>query len=218
MSNTRARDDGRAYAHHLGESVGPAAYVLGPPRRCRPDFIADPRVSSQAHLASVCSNMPLVDVDSELLGLTRKLSACPADAYNPDTSKPCPLTHVRESQGLSGIESEDCRMSNPACTLRGTGWNRWEWLPCDPQATALRPFATMVDYRTVVKDNHRPLVARPRASERSVNTGTSPGMIPPPTVTGDLAHTLASLPERPVEVHWRSEGELRRIRGECAYA
>ena len=24
--------------------------------------------------------------------------------------------------------SEDTRLSNPPCNLRGTGWNRWEWL------------------------------------------------------------------------------------------
>jgi hypothetical protein len=214
MSNSRARDEGRAYAHHLGESVGPAAYVLGPPRRCRPEFIADPRVSSQGHLASVCSGVPLVDVDSELLGLTRKLSACPADAYNPNTSPPCPLTHVRESDGPSGIESEDCRMSNPACTLRGTGWNRWEWLPCNPQDNALREFETLVDYRRVVKDNHRPLLARPATP--GPPTVAKSGLPHALVVGDDLARTLASLPDRPTNAHWRTEGELRRIRGECS--
>ena len=29
--------------------------------------------------------------------------------------------------------AEETRQSNPPCNLRGTGWNRWEWLCKNPQ-------------------------------------------------------------------------------------
>ncbi len=51
--------------------------------------------------------------------------------------------------------------NNPPCTLRGTGWNRWEWLCRDPQLNTLVPFDTLIDSVLVVKDNHRPLLQRP---------------------------------------------------------
>jgi hypothetical protein len=50
---------------------------------------------------------------------------------------------------------------NPPCTLRGTGWNRWEWLCRNPQDNALMPFDAYVDTSLVIKDNHRPTLACP---------------------------------------------------------
>ena len=31
------------------------------------------------------------------------------------------------------LNSEPTKLSNPPCNLRGTGWNRWEWLCQNPQ-------------------------------------------------------------------------------------
>ena len=57
--------------------------------------------------------------------------------------------------------AEEIRTSNPPCNLRGTGWNRWEWLCMDPQERVLMPFDNMVSNRIIVKDNHRPCVPNP---------------------------------------------------------
>ena len=38
------------------------------------------------------------------------------------------------------IPAEDTRLSNPSCNLRGTGWNRWEWLCLNPQDRVEIPF------------------------------------------------------------------------------
>jgi hypothetical protein len=215
MSNTRARDEGCAYTQSLRESLGPAGYVLGVPRTANSQFVTDPRASSQGRLASVCEDVPLVDVDSELIGITRKLSACAADHYNPNTARVCNLRHLPIAEPPSALDSEDCRMSNPACTLRGTGWNRWEWLPCDPQQQATRPFETLVNYRTIVKDNHRPLLERPMSDACALPPGSGCGITCGAVVSSDLETVLRSLPERPTTVHWRSAEEIRRIRGEC---
>ena len=52
------------------------------------------------------------------------------------------------------------RLSNPSCNLRGTGWNRWEWLCDNPQERVLMPFDTNISNRLVVKDNHRPVIPK----------------------------------------------------------
>ena len=56
---------------------------------------------------------------------------------------------------------ENTRLSNPPATLRGTGWNRWEWLCENPQKRSLVPFDYNINNRLVTKDNHRPLVPNP---------------------------------------------------------
>jgi hypothetical protein len=47
--------------------------------------------------------------------------------------------------------------------MRGNenGFNRWEWLCKDPQSSALRPFQANINYRLIVKDNHRPCISKP---------------------------------------------------------
>ena len=64
-----------------------------------------------------------------------------------------------------GIAPEDTRLSNPACNLRGTGFNRWEHLDRNPQETFEVPrsnglFAPTVSTRIIVKDNHRPCLPK----------------------------------------------------------
>ena len=52
---------------------------------------------------------------------------------------------------------------NPPCTLRGTGWNRWEWLCQNPQNRAIVPFNRGlfigVNTNLMARDNHRPCYA-----------------------------------------------------------
>jgi hypothetical protein len=57
--------------------------------------------------------------------------------------------------------TENTRLSNPSCNLRGTGWNRWEWLCQDPQERVEIPFDYNINNRLVVRDNHRPLIPKP---------------------------------------------------------
>jgi hypothetical protein len=46
------------------------------------------------------------------------------------------------------------RLSNPPCTLRATGWNRWESLPHDPQATFETPFDFFIPSRDIDKEKY----------------------------------------------------------------
>jgi hypothetical protein len=61
------------------------------------------------------------------------------------------------------VPTESCRLSNPPCTLKETGINRYDFLCWDPQEKALLPFIRGgINYRMVAKDNHVPLVEKPQ--------------------------------------------------------
>lgn len=161
--NTRLSYDDCAYKFNIKQSVGSASYQLGTPLpNCKSCFVNDPSVRMSNSVrnsqgVSISTNMPIIDVDSELKLLTRKASDCPTNKFMPQS--PMQLTHV--PQCIQSIPREDTRLSNPTCTLRGTGWNRWEWLCKDPQEKALIPFDFNINNRTVVKDNHRPCIPTP---------------------------------------------------------
>ena len=150
--------DNCTYKHNLKQSIGPGDYMLGTPQmNCRMCFSTDPalRVASGV---SKCANIPIIDVDSELKNITRPASDCPSEKYFPGAGKQCNLQNYQVCEALP---TEDTRISNPTCTLRCTGWNRWEWLCQNPQDKALVPFDNNINNRLVVKDNHRPCVPHP---------------------------------------------------------
>ena len=67
------------------------------------------------------------------------------------------LTHWNDCFNHT-IES---RHVDPASNLRGTGFDRWEYLCFNPQEKATIPFDYNVSNRLLVKDNHRPCVPKP---------------------------------------------------------
>lgn len=155
MSFTKPNWDKCTYETTLSQSTDAASYGIKTPRHhcnaCAPP-VADPLIN---HYQRGFPN-GLIDVDSQLRSLNHQYSRCPSDKYWTDkdtttslTTQPCEeTTHYTETT----------RFSNPPCTLRGTGWNRWEWLCQNPQDQAIPSFDTGVSSRIVMKDNHRPLV------------------------------------------------------------
>jgi hypothetical protein len=104
-----------------------------------------------------------VDDSSELLGLNYKNTKCNANEYLPGKYQPTGCNIKGEDKPRSCIvPREDTRLSNPPCTLKETGINRWEWLCFDPQARAIEAFDRVpVNYRMVAKDNHIPCIEIP---------------------------------------------------------
>ena len=157
MSFNRLNYDRDAYRQDLRESVGQGLYALNTPLSdCKACFPPDNK-NTQNMNSAVCVNRSLIDVSSELLGITRNSSKAPQEKYLPD-AKYCQNAILRD---CDTIHTEDTRLSNPPITLRGTGWNRWEWLCRDPQQNAFVPFDYNVANRIVAKDNHRPYLQRP---------------------------------------------------------
>ena len=222
MAHNRPNNDSDQYRQVILETTGPSRYLFDRPRLARDVQTADPRASTQGFQVATCTNRPLVDVDSDLLGITRRFGLCDSSKFNPirdGPNKTCSLRQLRTTSMPSGLDAEDCRISNPPCTLRGTGINRFEWLCTDPQNKALEPFAGPVNYRAVAKDNHRPLIEEPIVDSVSPPLAAHGSDIPfgHVEVGKDILQALQSYPKLPVFTHWRDAGEVERIYGRpCA--
>lgn len=212
------RYDNATYQFDLRQSVAPGDYAIGTPTpHCRPCFANDSRMHMGYSGGSVCTDRPLVDVDSDLIGITRPATAAPTGKYLP--TPPCPLSSPADCLRES-LPVEDTRLNHPPCTLRGTGWNRWEWLCADPQERVMTPFDTLIDTSIVVKDNHRPLVPRPLDQTVALPPGKhdapsrgAPNWMPE-CGGGGKDEFLSPLPT----VSWRTCGELDRIQNGCRSA
>ena len=214
MSFNRLSYDTCSYLTELKESMKPGDYMINTPevsggtdKGC---FFPNPQIRMNKHGASVCENN-IIDVDSELLGLNVKNTKCPAKKYTPSENPYCNLVHMKDCEFLS---PEDTKLSNPPCTLRGTGWNRWEWLCENPQAKGvITPFETNINNRIVVKDNHRPCLPTPMD-----NTVSLPSHVTPDDRSE--AHNSEILKEWSTMyqhgtnfpmIHWRCCGEIAKL-------
>ena len=206
MSFNRLNYDTCSYKHVLRESIGPGEYQLGTPAiSCDPCFPKDPAYRLQRSGVSVSSKEPLIDIDSELMNITRTSSNCPSKKFLPNESQNgtmCEGTPNVNYKECDMPTAEETRISNPACNLRGTGWNRWEWLCQDPQERVLIPFDYNINNRLVVKDNHRPCIPKP------IDVGPS---LPPATEAPSCPQIVKTCgaPTEPTSVQWRSSGDVR---------
>jgi hypothetical protein len=186
-----------AYSKSLKESLAVGGYMLDE-KSTIPALSAFPRspyVRLDKTGVSTCENVALIDVDSELLGLYRPATKCPPCDFNNDFCKTSPM-----ADGDDFLAPEETKMSNPPCTLRGTGWNRWEWLCTDPQEKALMDFETNIQNKLVVRDNHRPCVPNPMAQD-----GVHPRNADDECYTDkDVSYVFESNEApRPPLMHWR---------------
>ena len=117
MSFNRLNYDTCQYQQVLAESVGPGHYSLNtPPVSCKPCFPTDPSVRLQRSGGSIDTSRPLIDIDSELLNITRPRSKCPSRKWIPRcphfdaTGYPC-------GQGVTNT----CRACASAAASAGGG-------------------------------------------------------------------------------------------------
>lgn len=168
-NDTRLNYDSCSYTEKLKRTVGPGLYSLNTPyndcSQCGTIIPDDPSMRYQAYGPNTCTMQTAVDDSSELLGLNYKKSKCNADDYIPGkyvSKTPCAVSTGNDVRKCM-VPTEDTRLSNPPCTLKGTGINRWEWLCHDPQENALEEFDRVpVNYRMVAKDNHVPILDIPQ--------------------------------------------------------
>lgn len=206
MSFSKLSYDTCAYNKYLEESVGVGKYMINTPSvSCKKDcFYPSPYVRLDKFGVAKCNNKELVDVDSELLGLNVKQTKCPKEK-NFD-SKYCDNEKLTDCADTF-MSPEDTKLSNPPCTLRGTGWNRWEWLCENPQNMALMPFEREIQNRLIVKDNHRPCIPNLKSNDDVM-----------PSHYGDTncytdAEVVSMYEEKETTpfIHWRSCDEIRRL-------
>jgi len=161
MNDNKLIYDNNSYVEQLQRSIGPGKYALNTPYddcNTNMQFMPnDPYIRYQNYGPNTCTMKKAIDDNSELLGLNYKNSRCNENAYLPGkyNSTGC---EVKTSIKPYARPTEDSRLSNPPCTLRATGINRWQWLCADPQERAIEDFSRLVNSKLLLKDNHVPLV------------------------------------------------------------
>lgn len=204
---TRLRYDDAETQTRAAELVGPAHYVLDPLRAhcaaCVPD---DAQTRFGTGGAPYCSTPgALVDVDSELHNITRVGTKAPQGKYKPGGKLPCDM---RELPACQTVPTLSTRLTNPPCTLRGTGWNRFEWPCTDPQQNVEAPFhkgVGFVNSSLVFKDNHRPHVPKPLDPKPLLPPQGQPG---PPTLEQMVPCAPAQLGDEMPLMQWRSCSDI----------
>ena len=167
-NDTRLKYDTNSYQEELKRSIFPGIYQLDIPyndcKDCSITIPDDPFVRYQGYGQNTCTMKNAVDDLNELNGLNYKNSKCNSDAYKPNSyiSTGCKTKYNNDPRKCA-TPTESCRLSNPPCTLKETGINRYDYLCWDPQEKAIQPFNRIgVNYRMVAKDNHVPLIDKPQ--------------------------------------------------------
>jgi hypothetical protein len=167
-----------AYATRVKESTDPLKRMLDPvfSNQCNPCRPPEPGYIGKVGV-SITHQRPLIDVDSSLKNLEIRHTKDPNQLYQPvcpscgecSEGYPCgggvvagckncqeKLFHLTECKN----STDYTRISNPTCTLRGTGVNRFQPLCLNPQDEDrwLHPSEVGISYRMVVKDNHTPCI------------------------------------------------------------
>lgn len=156
--------DGCKTSDDLRVTTGPGRYQLdAPPQYCDACYAPEPTVRQQKWGASLNSAFIKTDVESDLLNINRPTTKTVCNQYNPVTNK---------INSAKPVESKECsfpqthsRLVDPPCTLRSSGWNRWEWLCQNPQEAVMIPFDNLVTTRLASKDSYRPCIPKPIRSD-----------------------------------------------------
>lgn len=182
MSGTFERQmyDVNAYKKSLEQSTNPLKYRLDPiaVTRCDPCRPPQPGYIGRVGV-SITHQRPLVDVESDLMRLNYRNSKDPNQQYQPTCPQcgncmegyPCGGGVVAGCQNcqeklnhlpVCGPFTDYTRISNPICTARGVGINRFQPLCLNPQDENrwLHPSEVGINYRMVVKDNHVPCIPK----------------------------------------------------------
>jgi hypothetical protein len=128
-------------------------YLNTPDTNCPTSYPVDATTRIQKSGASWPVGMWKTDVETDLKGINRLGSRVWTDKklYNPDTNRMnnTPLQAAPDESTPQLFQ----RLVNPPCTLRATGWNRWESLPHQPQLTFETPFDHFIPSKMLDKES-----------------------------------------------------------------
>ena len=101
------------------------------------------------------------DIETDLKGINRfgNRVRCDEKLYNPEQNKfnRTPLTHAQDGSFPLNFN----RLHNPPCTLRTTGWNRWDSLFHNPQSNFEQPFDWFIPARSLDKERTKSKTRHP---------------------------------------------------------
>jgi hypothetical protein len=152
---TRPRNDPFHQVDDMRITSYAGRYYLNPPAaNCPTTFPVQATTRIQKSGDSWVAGEWKTDVESDLKGIDRLGSRvrCDAVQYNPNTNR---MNNIP----LSSAEDENvpqtfARLVDPPCTLRTTGWNRWQPLFHNPQETFETPFDFFIPSRDIDKEKY----------------------------------------------------------------
>lgn len=129
-------------------------YYINPPEaNCPSMYPVEPTTRIQMQGNSWPAAQWRTDVETDLKGINRfgNRVRCDEKLYNPEQNKfnNTPLEDAQDGTFPLNFN----RLHNPPCTLRASGWNRWDILFHNPQETFEQPFDWFVPSRDLVKEH-----------------------------------------------------------------
>ncbi len=131
-------------------------YAFTPYRNCFDSFPVNSTTRLQESGNGWVTDKWRTDVESDLKGVGRPPTRWREDKllYNPETN---PINNAGYTNGPDeNISNNFNRLTNPPCTLRATGWNRWHPLFHNPQAVFETPFDFFIPSRLIDKERCKP--------------------------------------------------------------
>jgi hypothetical protein len=150
-SFTRSKWDDIHQADDSRISTYAGRYAFVPHTNCPNTYPVNATTRIQESGGSWVSGKWKTEVESDLKGIGRPPTKWRADKllYNPATNEinNLPLENAADESFPLTFN----RMNNPPCTLRSSGWNRWEPLLHNPQDTFETPFDFFIPSRDIDK-------------------------------------------------------------------
>ena len=153
---TRLRNDDFRQADDQRITSYALRYYLGKPNhQCDVSFPVEATTRIQFAGDSFPQGKWRTDVESDLKNINRLGTRVRSDAhqYNPATNEFNHTTYTAAPD--SSIPMGFNKLTNPPCTLRATGWNRWIDKPHQAQATFETPFDFLIPSRDLDKERCR---------------------------------------------------------------
>ena len=152
---TRLRNDPFHQIDDMRITSYASRYYLNPPmKNCPTTFPVNATTRIQQSGNSWVDGEWKTDVESDLKGIDRfgTKIRCDPVLYHPDnnTFNQIPLKNATDEN----IPLTFARLVDPPCTLRATGWNRWQPLFHNPQETFETPFDFFIPSRNIDKEKY----------------------------------------------------------------
>ena len=159
MAFTRFNYDDSRTKKKLQESTGPGRYSLNMPGNgTSPCFFNDPQIRMQkwgANLDNVVNGAP-IDIDSDLKGVTRKLTKYSQKSQFPNSG--VPITQKVEYPICGDALTDESRATHPAWKYRALPQNREYPLFLNPQENVCMRFHNNLNTRLLERDNFVPKI------------------------------------------------------------
>lgn len=153
QSLTRLKNDPFHQADDMRITSYASRYYLNPPaKNCPTTFPVNATLRIQKSGNSWIDGQWRTDVESDLKGIDRFGTRIGCNLYNPDTNamNNISLQHAADEN----VPLTFARLVDPPCTLRATGWNRWQPLFHNPQETFETPFDFFIPSRNIDKEKY----------------------------------------------------------------